>query len=180
MADPQHAEASHPPSAKRSLQLYHFVTTSLDSDEARALLTPAGRRSSLARRLTLFFVVASSLSSLFLRILLSGARMTSLELRTTVSLSQNRPKPQNSSLIGAFSRLTDYLHNPDPKRDRKSDRGGSIFTARGLMNLGCLAILISGLLTLLSVSPSVCSTSGLVVAEADARVLLFVAAPATP
>ncbi|KAF8890771.1 beta-glucan synthesis-associated protein SKN1 [Infundibulicybe gibba] len=42
----------------------------------------------------------------------------------------------------------DFLHNPDPKRDRKSDRGGHIFTARGIGNLGCLFILAAGCLML--------------------------------
>jgi beta-glucan synthesis-associated protein KRE6 len=43
----------------------------------------------------------------------------------------------------------DYLHNPDPKRDRHYDAGGHIFTARGIANLGCLLILASGILMLL-------------------------------
>ncbi|KAG0699610.1 glycoside hydrolase family 16 protein [Suillus ampliporus] len=38
----------------------------------------------------------------------------------------------------------DYLHNPDPKRDLKNDKGGHIFTARGIANLGCLLLLVSG------------------------------------
>jgi len=42
----------------------------------------------------------------------------------------------------------DYLHNPDPNRDRIDDRGSSIFTVRGIANLGCLAILIIGIITL--------------------------------
>ncbi|PPQ99336.1 hypothetical protein CVT24_009150 [Panaeolus cyanescens] len=42
----------------------------------------------------------------------------------------------------------DFLHNPDPRRDRKSDRGGTIFTCRGLGNLGCLLILALGFLML--------------------------------
>lgn len=43
----------------------------------------------------------------------------------------------------------DYLHNPDPRRDRVNDKGGSIFTSRGLANLGCLLILVLGCLMLL-------------------------------
>lgn len=43
----------------------------------------------------------------------------------------------------------DFLHNPDPRRDRKCDQGGTIFTGRGLANLGCLFILSLGILTLL-------------------------------
>lgn len=42
----------------------------------------------------------------------------------------------------------DYLHNPDPKRDRKNDRGGTIFTIRGLENVGCILILVLALITL--------------------------------
>lgn len=45
----------------------------------------------------------------------------------------------------------DPLHNPDPRRDRKNDIGGSIFTCRGFANLGCLIILAVGLVTLLYV-----------------------------
>ena len=32
----------------------------------------------------------------------------------------------------------DDLHNPDPKRDRRVDKGGSVLTSRGFANLGCL------------------------------------------
>ena len=46
----------------------------------------------------------------------------------------------------------DDLHNPDPKRDRDYDSGGTLFTMRGLMNLGCLAILAIALVGLLSVT----------------------------
>jgi beta-glucanase (GH16 family) len=35
----------------------------------------------------------------------------------------------------------DWLHNPDPRRDRLNDKGGNIFTYRGLTNLGCLILL---------------------------------------
>ncbi|KAH9969089.1 beta-glucan synthesis-associated protein [Russula dissimulans] len=58
-------------------------------------------------------------------------------------LSPNHPEPD------------DYLHNPDPNRDRKNDRGGSIFTFRGLTNLGCLALLIVVLLALFAGYPIV-------------------------
>ena len=43
----------------------------------------------------------------------------------------------------------DFLNKPDPRRDRKNDKGGHIFTTRGLANLGCIAILCLGILTLL-------------------------------
>ncbi|KAF9525037.1 beta-glucan synthesis-associated protein KRE6 [Crepidotus variabilis] len=47
----------------------------------------------------------------------------------------------------------DFLHNPDPRRDRKNDHGGSIFTVRGLANLGCLSILALGCLMLFAGYP---------------------------
>ena len=43
----------------------------------------------------------------------------------------------------------DYLHNPDPSRDRDRDRGGHICTARGIANLGCLLFLGAGIMMLL-------------------------------
>ncbi|KAH9955314.1 glycoside hydrolase family 16 protein [Russula dissimulans] len=47
----------------------------------------------------------------------------------------------------------DYLHNPDPKRDRHYDAGGHIFTARGIANLGCLFLLGASLLMLFAGYP---------------------------
>ncbi|QRV91234.1 glycoside hydrolase family 16 protein [Ceratobasidium sp. AG-Ba] len=47
----------------------------------------------------------------------------------------------------------DELHNPDPARDRHYDSGGTFFTMRGIANLGCLAILTLGLLTLFAGYP---------------------------
>ncbi|EPT03887.1 hypothetical protein FOMPIDRAFT_120852 [Fomitopsis schrenkii] len=47
----------------------------------------------------------------------------------------------------------DYLHNPDPKRDRRNDQGGNIFTYRGITNLGCLLILAVGIITLFAGYP---------------------------
>jgi hypothetical protein len=43
----------------------------------------------------------------------------------------------------------DLLHNPDPIRDRRIDKGGHVFTGRGLLNLGCLFILAAGMVMLL-------------------------------
>ncbi|EIM92126.1 beta-glucan synthesis-associated [Stereum hirsutum FP-91666 SS1] len=47
----------------------------------------------------------------------------------------------------------DELHNPDPRRDRKYDAGGTIFTLRGIANLGCLAILCFGIMALFAGYP---------------------------
>lgn len=46
----------------------------------------------------------------------------------------------------------DDLHNPDPHRDRRADNHLE-FSKRGLYNVGCLAVLLCGLLALLSVDP---------------------------
>ncbi|TFK37328.1 beta-glucan synthesis-associated protein [Crucibulum laeve] len=47
----------------------------------------------------------------------------------------------------------DELHNPDPRRDRKNDYGGHIFTSRGLANLGCIIVLGVGLVALFAGYP---------------------------
>lgn len=47
----------------------------------------------------------------------------------------------------------DYLHNPDPRRDRHFDAGGTILTMRGIANLGCLFILAVGMLALFAGYP---------------------------
>ncbi|ELU38867.1 glycoside hydrolase family 16 protein [Rhizoctonia solani AG-1 IA] len=49
----------------------------------------------------------------------------------------------------------DELHRPDPRRDRKLDSAGTLFTARGIVNLGCLIILALGLISLFAVYPMV-------------------------
>ena len=48
----------------------------------------------------------------------------------------------------------DKLHNPDPVRDRRHDKGGTIVTGRGLMNLGCIFVLVAGIVALLLVCHS--------------------------
>ncbi|KAF5357204.1 hypothetical protein D9756_006626 [Leucocoprinus leucothites] len=57
------------------------------------------------------------------------------------------------------SEADDFLHNPDPRRDRINDRGGTIFTGRGLGNLGCLTILILGLVALFAGYPIISFTT---------------------
>ncbi|KAF8737204.1 Glycoside hydrolase family 16 protein, partial [Rhizoctonia solani] len=47
----------------------------------------------------------------------------------------------------------DHLHNPDPRRDRLNDAGGSVFNPRALVNLGCLLILALALTGLFAVYP---------------------------
>ncbi|KAG8956785.1 hypothetical protein FRC04_000263 [Tulasnella sp. 424] len=51
------------------------------------------------------------------------------------------------------SATDDWLHNPDPKRDRKNDKGGTIFTRRGLANVGCIAFTVLMFLAVFGVYP---------------------------
>ncbi|KAJ3736703.1 glycoside hydrolase family 16 protein [Lentinula guzmanii] len=65
------------------------------------------------------------------------------------------PDPQDwgAAVALTVSEPDDYLHNPDPKRDRKNDKGGTFLTARGFANLGCLAILLVALVGLFAGYP---------------------------
>ncbi|THH08340.1 hypothetical protein EW145_g2773 [Phellinidium pouzarii] len=63
------------------------------------------------------------------------------------------PSSWGAEIEPSFIEPDDYLHNPDPRRDRKLDAGGSVFTGRGLANLGCLLVLGGGLLTLFAGYP---------------------------
>ncbi|THU81776.1 glycoside hydrolase family 16 protein [Dendrothele bispora CBS 962.96] len=58
------------------------------------------------------------------------------------------PNTWGSALYPNTPEPDDYLHDPDPKRDRHSDCGGSFITSRSFSNLGCLLILALGVLTL--------------------------------
>jgi beta-glucan synthesis-associated protein KRE6 len=73
-----------------------------------------------------------------------------ISLSSQFSLSPD-PASWGSDLSPNNTEPDDYLHNPDPRRDREYDRGGNIFTCRGLSNLGCLALLITALIALLFV-----------------------------
>ncbi|KAI5120828.1 hypothetical protein M0805_007016 [Coniferiporia weirii] len=63
------------------------------------------------------------------------------------------PSSWGAEIEPSFVEPDDFLHNPDPRRDRKMDQGGSIFTVRGIANLGCLFVLGAGTLTLFAGYP---------------------------
>ncbi|KZT69160.1 glycoside hydrolase family 16 protein [Daedalea quercina L-15889] len=63
------------------------------------------------------------------------------------------PATWNAHLTPDLPENDDYLHNPDPKRDRKNDQGGNVFTYRGITNLGCLLFLVVGIITLFAGYP---------------------------
>ncbi|KAL5498539.1 hypothetical protein ACEPAH_1893 [Sanghuangporus vaninii] len=63
------------------------------------------------------------------------------------------PSSWGAQIEPSYVEPDDWLHNPDPRRDRKLDKGGTVFTTRGLANLGCLALLVSALLGLFAGYP---------------------------
>ncbi|KAF8603602.1 beta-glucan synthesis-associated [Ceratobasidium sp. AG-I] len=77
-----------------------------------------------------------------------------MSLASKFALSPH-PGQWDPALLSQRPEPDDYLHNPDPRRDRKTDAAGSIFTRRGLVNIGCLAILASALVCLFAVYPLV-------------------------
>ncbi|TEB38988.1 beta-glucan synthesis-associated protein [Coprinellus micaceus] len=72
--------------------------------------------------------------------------------RWRFSLSPD-PTTWGSNLSPDHPEADDYLHNPDPRRDRKNDHGGHLFTYRGLTNLGCMIVMCTGLLALFAGYP---------------------------
>ena len=71
------------------------------------------------------------------------------ERRNKYSLKPNPADWGSAALTMGTPEPDDYLHNPDPKRDFKNDQGGTICTARGIANLGCLFLLAAGCIALL-------------------------------
>ncbi|KIJ68201.1 glycoside hydrolase family 16 protein [Hydnomerulius pinastri MD-312] len=65
------------------------------------------------------------------------------------------PRSWGADLLPGTPEPDDFLHNPDPRRDRKNDLGGSVLTYRGLTNLGCLVFLAVGLVALFAGYPMI-------------------------
>ncbi|KAL0952798.1 hypothetical protein HGRIS_007023 [Hohenbuehelia grisea] len=82
----------------------------------------------------------------------SGATGYPASLSEKFSLSPS-PHAWGTPLHMSMQEPDDFLHNPDPRRDRSIDRGGHIFTFRGIANLGCLFILAAGMFTLFAGFP---------------------------
>lgn len=83
-----------------------------------------------------------------------GSRVPSLapSISDKFSLSPD-PAAWGSDISPNHPEPDDYLHNPDPRRDRNNDLGGSVFTYRGLTNLGCIVVLGLGLVSLFAGYP---------------------------
>jgi len=63
------------------------------------------------------------------------------------------PSSWGAHLLTDAPETDDVLHNPDPRRDRLNDRGGHVFTRRGLANLGCVVVLVVGIVALFAGYP---------------------------
>ncbi|SJL05545.1 related to KRE6-glucan synthase subunit [Armillaria ostoyae] len=82
----------------------------------------------------------------------SSLRTASSSTTSLFSLSPD-PAAWGSDISPNHPEPDDYLHNPDPRRDRNNDLGGSVFTYRGLTNLGCIVVLGLGLVSLFAGYP---------------------------
>ncbi|KAG8906096.1 hypothetical protein FRB99_007620 [Tulasnella sp. 403] len=69
----------------------------------------------------------------------------------TFSLSAD-PSMWATETAANFPEPDDELHNPDPKRDRKNDNM-PVFSARGVLNVGCLFVLTTGIFALFTGYP---------------------------
>lgn len=87
----------------------------------------------------------------------SAGRTASLQEQSISDKFSLSPDPSSwgATLAMNLEEPDDELHNPDPRRDRKNDRGGSVFTYRGLANLGCLIFLAVGMITLFAGYPMI-------------------------
>ncbi|KAL1745400.1 beta-glucan synthesis-associated [Schizophyllum fasciatum] len=57
------------------------------------------------------------------------------------------------NILRGHQEADDGIHNPDPRRDKAIDRGSTIFTGRGCMNLGFLFLLLLGMFGLFAGYP---------------------------
>ncbi|KAI0724623.1 glycoside hydrolase family 16 protein [Cerioporus squamosus] len=83
----------------------------------------------------------------FLRAQSSHSSLSSMNDASHPSISDKYVLPLDPHYVDG-PEADDKLHNPDPVRDHRSDKGGSIVTGRGLMNLGCIFILAAGIVAL--------------------------------
>ncbi|KAG2005855.1 beta-glucan synthesis-associated protein KRE6 [Coprinopsis cinerea AmutBmut pab1-1] len=75
----------------------------------------------------------------------SGSQKSKISAKYSLPPS---PRAWGLPLTMEFPEPDDALHNPDPRRDKHGDRGGHIFTSRGIANLGCMFVLCMGMLAL--------------------------------
>lgn len=80
----------------------------------------------------------------------AGSHLSSISDKYSLAAD---PQTWGTNLAWNSPEPDDFLHNPDPKRDAKNDRGGSFFNERSYSNLGCLILLIVAILGLFAGYP---------------------------
>ncbi|GAC98949.1 glycoside hydrolase [Pseudozyma hubeiensis SY62] len=91
---------------------------------------------------------ASPSASYFDEKKLSGASASSLDLPKSLSPSMTGHDFKMWGDYDAESEPDDYLHEPDSEKDRKASNAKQMFSPRGLLNIGTLAIIGLGLMVL--------------------------------
>ncbi|TFY73139.1 hypothetical protein EWM64_g10873, partial [Hericium alpestre] len=110
----------------------NVYASNLNTPSAASLLPPSANRAS-----------GSTVQATF-------AARSLRSVASTLSLFSLSPDPSSwgANVSPDFKEPDDILHNPDPRRDHKADMGGSVFTPRGFMNVGCIVLLGLGITTL--------------------------------
>ncbi|KZT06000.1 glycoside hydrolase family 16 protein [Laetiporus sulphureus 93-53] len=137
-----------PNSQRRYVQPDSPSTTNLLSPQSR--LSPNGAQGAQSPRSVHSMASLSSLNES--RYASSVAGSIPASISDKFSLSPD-PSSWGADLSPDHPESDDFLHNPDPKRDRKNDQGGNIFTYRGIINLGCLFVLFTGIMMLFAGYP---------------------------
>ncbi|KAI0947300.1 hypothetical protein AcV7_009758 [Taiwanofungus camphoratus] len=139
-----------PNSQRRYIQPHTPSTTSLLSPQSRP--SPRGIRAVFAQPPHPLRSVSSDSSAKESRYVSDKSIPTLQSISDMYSLDAN-PEAWGTDLYRPEH--DDIFHNPDPRRDYRSDKGGSIFTPRGVTNLGCLIFLGLGIMALFAGYPLV-------------------------
>ncbi|KAK7468726.1 hypothetical protein VKT23_003229 [Stygiomarasmius scandens] len=129
----------------------------MNSPSTTNLLPPSARRQNPTSPIDASFARGPSLRNMPSQSSLnagpySSSRSLGPSVSDKFSLSPD-PAAWGADISPSHAEPDDFLHNPDPRRDRKNDNGGTFFTSRGLSNLGCLLLLGVGLVTLFAGYP---------------------------
>ncbi|KDQ12074.1 glycoside hydrolase family 16 protein [Botryobasidium botryosum FD-172 SS1] len=152
-ANPGRRVATNPGAGSSSPLSPMYLQQGGAGSSSSMLLSPGAQAASPFGSPTRALRTMASDSSLGTRYSPAGST-TSLPASISDKFSLNAdPTSWGFDLVQGAPEPDDHIHNPDPKRDRKNDQGGTILTSRGIANLGCLFILAAGLITLFAGFP---------------------------
>ncbi|KAF8203180.1 beta-glucan synthesis-associated protein-domain-containing protein [Pholiota molesta] len=123
-----------------------YINRASDSTSSTNLLNPASFNARNSQR------ESSTASASLVPYDISPSQSVAPSISDKFSLSPD-PTAWGSNLSPDFQEPDDYLHNPGPGRERNKLPRMTIFSFRGVTNVGCLAILCVGLLTLFAGYP---------------------------